>query len=68
MRQLTHQHGIPLIVDDRLDVALAVDADGWKTQYWIGHLCGEHPIRLHQMLHLSCDSPMIVVEAPCGWR
>ncbi|CAK9054301.1 unnamed protein product, partial [Durusdinium trenchii] len=28
MRFLTRQHGIPLIVDDRLDVALAVDADG----------------------------------------
>ena len=35
MRQLTNQHGIPLIVDDRLDVALAVDADGWKTRDWI---------------------------------
>ena len=28
MRQLTQRHDIPLIVDDRLDVALAVDADG----------------------------------------
>ena len=32
MRLLTRQHQIPLIVDDRLDVALAVDADGPDTQ------------------------------------
>lgn len=31
MRQLTQQHHIPLIVDDRLDVALAVEADGLET-------------------------------------
>eukprot|EP00439_Symbiodinium_sp_Y106_P073913 s101_g14.t1 len=28
IRELTRKHGVPLIVDDRLDVALAVDADG----------------------------------------
>ena len=28
MRVLTREHGVPLIVDDRLDVALAVEADG----------------------------------------
>lgn len=28
MRSLTHSAGVPLIIDDRLDVALAVDADG----------------------------------------
>lgn len=31
MRQLTQEHHIPLIVDDRLDVALAVEADGLET-------------------------------------
>lgn len=28
LRDLCHQHGIPFIVNDRVDVALAVDADG----------------------------------------
>jgi thiamine-phosphate pyrophosphorylase len=28
LRDLCHAHGIPLIVNDRVDVALAVDADG----------------------------------------
>lgn len=32
MRKLTQQHDIPLIVDDRLDVALAVEADGLEAQ------------------------------------
>lgn len=59
MRQLTHQHGIPLIVDDRLDVALAVDADGRKTQYWIGNCMvnTEHPIGYTKCS--MCDCPMM---------
>lgn len=28
LRELTRRHGVPFIVNDRLDVALAVDADG----------------------------------------
>lgn len=28
LRQLTRRHGVPLIINDRLDVALIVDADG----------------------------------------
>ncbi len=28
MKELVHCHGIPLIINDRLDIALAVDADG----------------------------------------
>ena len=51
MRRLTRQHGIPLIVDDRLDVALAVEADGlhvgkddlpWRTAR---RLLGKHRSR-----------------------
>ncbi|KAL8728023.1 MAG: hypothetical protein Q9166_005694 [cf. Caloplaca sp. 2 TL-2023] len=28
LRTICHQHGVPLIINDRVDVALAVDADG----------------------------------------
>ena len=28
VREVTHRRGIPLIINDRIDIALAVDADG----------------------------------------
>ena len=46
MRQLTQQHHIPLIVDDRLDVALAVEADGLETYEPDGRLAPDWEKRI----------------------
>ena len=67
VRALLRERGVPLFVNDRLDVALAVEADGIHLGQTDMPLCMARQIAGDRLLiGISCEAPEDAVEAERG--
>ena len=67
IRVLLQERGVPLIVNDRVDVALAVEADGIHLGQTDMPLCMARQIAGDRLLiGISCEAPEDAVEAERG--
>jgi thiamine-phosphate pyrophosphorylase len=67
IRALLQERGVPLIVNDRVDVALAVEADGIHLGQADMPLCMARQIAGDRLLiGISCEAPEDAVEAERG--
>jgi thiamine-phosphate pyrophosphorylase len=63
VRECTRRYGVLFIVNDRVDIALASEADGVHLGPEDMPLCYAHRIAPHLLLGYSCDTPEEAKEA-----